>query len=199
MALRGSISEAVLAELIRVFVGWDPREKVAYDVLQHSIQERSSKPVLVGPVRLSQLDIFKRPRDPLQSTDFSFSRFLVPYLCDYDGWAVFMDCDMLCQDDIAKLWKLRDPQYAVQVVKHDYQPIETTKFLNQPQTRYAKKNWSSVILFNNRRCRRLTPEYVNTASGLELHQFKWIRDDEIGAIPENWNHLVRAGITHSQR
>jgi lipopolysaccharide biosynthesis glycosyltransferase len=102
-----------------------------------------------------------------------------------------MDCDMLVLDDIANLWKLRDDRYAVMAVKHDHVPKETTKFLGEPQSKYEKKNWSSVMLFNNARCRALTSEYVNSATGLELHQFKWLgNDDLIGALPDRWNHLV---------
>ena len=98
---------------------------------------------------------------------------------------------MLMLDDIAKLWAMRDERYAVMVVKHDHVPKETTKFLGEPQSKYEKKNWSSVMLFNNARCRALTPQYVNTATGLELHQFKWLDDDAaIGALPGRWNHLV---------
>lgn len=178
--------------MIRIFIGYDPVEAVAYNVLQFSIVERSSQPVSITPIRLSHLSqVFSRERDPRQSTDFSFSRFLTPYLSEYQGWSLFMDCDMLCLDDIAKLWALRDERYAVMVVKHDHRPKETTKFLGRPQTAYAKKNWSSVMLFNNSRCRALTPAYVNTASGLELHQFKWLESDElIGELPAEWNHLV---------
>ena len=89
---------------------------------------------------LSQQEaVFNRHRDPNQSTEFSFTRFLVPYLVDYQGWAIFMDNDMVCLDDIAKLWALRDDRYAVMCVQHDHQPKETTKFLNQPQTTYEKK------------------------------------------------------------
>lgn len=180
------------AELVRVFIGYDPREEVAFHVLSRSIHERSSLPVSIVPIRLSQVKhVFNRERNPLQSTDFSFSRFLTPYLCDYRGWAVFMDCDMIMVDDIANLWKLRDDNYAVQVVKHDHRPSEETKFLNAVQTKYEKKNWSSVMLFNNAQCSALTLDYVNTASGLELHQFKWLKDDSrIGALPSEWNHLV---------
>jgi lipopolysaccharide biosynthesis glycosyltransferase len=102
-----------------------------------------------------------------------------------------MDCDMLVLDDIAELWKLRDDRFAVQVVKHHHVPKEETKFLGEKQTKYEKKNWSSVMLMNCARCTRLTPEYVNTASGLELHQFKWLENDDlIGEIPSRWNHLV---------
>ncbi len=178
--------------MIRVFVGYDPREAVAYNVLSHSINRRSSQPVTVAPVMLSQLGgIMTRERHPLQSTDFSFSRFLTPYLCDYDGWALFMDCDMLVLDDMAKLWELRDDKYAVMVVKHDHKPSEQKKFLDQAQTQYEKKNWSSVMLMNCAKCKALTPDYVNEASGLDLHRFHWLdNDDLIGEIPHRWNHLV---------
>lgn len=178
--------------MIRVFIGYDSRESVAYSVLAHSIQVRASTPVAVAPLMLTQLDrIFDRARNPLQSTDFAFTRFLVPYLCNYEGWAIFMDCDMLMRDDIAKLWACRDERYAVKVVQHDHVPRETTKFLGQPQTVYPKKNWSSVMLMNNAKCRALTPGLVNTASGLQLHRFEWLPEqDAIGALPKRWNHLV---------
>ncbi len=178
--------------MIRVFIGFDPRETVTFHVLAQSIHARASEPASVTPLMLSQLSgILTRERHPLQSTDFSFSRFLVPYLCDYQGWALFMDCDMLVLDDMAELWKLRDERYAVQVVKHNHVPKEKTKFLGQPQSKYEKKNWSSVMLFNNAECKALTPEYVNTASGLELHRFQWLEsDDLIGDIPHRWNRLV---------
>ena len=178
--------------MIRVFIGYDPREAVSFSVLAHSIHERASEPVSVTPLKLSELKgVFTRERHPLQSTDFAFSRFLTPYLSGYEGWSVFMDCDMLVLDDIANLWRLRDERYAVMVVKHDHQPREAIKFLDQPQTAYPKKNWSSVMLFNNAKCRALMPEYVNTATGLELHQFKWLADEGlIGELPRSWNHLV---------
>ncbi len=178
--------------MINVFIGYDPREAVAFSVLAHSIHMRSSQPVSISPLMLSQLKgVYTRERHPLQSTDFSFTRFLTPYLSGYNGWSVFMDCDMLVLDDIAKLWSLRDERYAVQVVKHNHVPKEDIKFLGAKQTKYEKKNWSSVILFNNAKCRALTPAYVNTATGLELHQFKWLgNDDLIGEIPHRWNHLV---------
>ena len=178
--------------MIRVFIGYDSRETVAYGVLAHSIHRRASVPVSIAPVMLGQLAaVFHRDTNALQSTQFSFSRFLVPYLCGYEGWAVFMDCDMLMRDDIAKLWALRDERHAVQVVKHVHVPKEDVKFLGAVQTKYEKKNWSSVMLMNCDRCRALTPEYVNAASGLQLHQFKWLEgDDLIGEIPSRWNHLV---------
>jgi len=178
--------------MIRVFIGYDPREAIAWSVLAHSIHVRATEPVSVAPLMLSQLSgVFGRERHPLQSTDFAFTRFLVPYLSGFEGWSIFTDCDMLVLDDIARLWRLRDERFAVMVVKHDHQPRESVKFLGQPQTQYPKKNWSSVMLFNNARCAALTPEYVNRASGLELHQFKWLDSEAlIGELPRRWNHLV---------
>jgi hypothetical protein len=102
-----------------------------------------------------------------------------------------MDCDMLMLDDIARLWALRDERYAAMVVKHSHVPQETTKFLNEPQSQYEKKNWSSVMLLNCEKCTALTADYVNSASGLQLHRFEWLgNDDLIGALPHRWNHLV---------
>ena len=176
----------------RVFIGFDSKEVVAYHVLAQSIIEHASTPAAFSPIVLSHLQgLFTRERNALQSTEFSFSRFMVPYLSGYEGWSLFVDCDMLARADIAELWALRDERFAVMCVKHDYQPKTETKFLGQTQTKYQKKNWSSVMLFNNRRCRALTPDFVNTATGLELHQFKWLDgDDQIGELPSAWNHLV---------
>jgi hypothetical protein len=181
-----------MSDTVRFFIGYDTREAVAFSVLSHSVHARASQPVSVTPVMLSELEgVFRRERNALQSTEFSFSRFLTPYLCDYRGWAIFTDCDMLMQDDVANLWALRDERYAVQVVKHVHVPKEDVKFLGAVQTKYEKKNWSSVMLLNCAKCTALTPEYVNKASGLELHQFKWLEGDHmIGAIPPAWNHLV---------
>ena len=176
----------------RVMIGFDSKEVAAYHVLCHSILERASIPVAFTPITLTGLGgVFTRERNQLQSTEFSFSRFLAPYLSNYEGWSLFLDCDMLFRRDIAELWALRDDRCAVMCCKHDYSPQEDTKFLGQVQTKYQKKNWSSVMLFNNPRCRALTPDYVNNATGLELHQFKWLGgDEEIGSLPLAWNHLV---------
>ena len=178
--------------MIRTFIGYDSREAAAFSVLAHSINARASQPVAIAPVMLEQLrGVYRRERDPLQSTDFSFSRFLTPWLCGFEGWAAFMDCDMIMLDDIANLWGLRDERYAVQVVKHHHVPKEEVKFLGEKQSKYEKKNWSSVMLMNCAKCRALTPEFVSSASGLQLHQFKWLASDElIGALPAKWNHLV---------
>jgi hypothetical protein len=176
----------------RIFIGFDTSEVVAYHVCCQSIISRSSVPVSFTPLSLNLIKrIYNRARDPLQSTDFSFSRFLVPYLSGYEGWSLFMDGDMLVRSDIAELITLCDDAYSVMACKHEYIPKSSVKFLNNTQTRYVKKNWSSMILFNNSQCRKLTPEYVNTATGLELHQFKWLDDEkEIGNLPLTWNWLV---------
>lgn len=178
--------------MIRVFIGYDSKEKVAFSTLSYSILKNSSLPVSITPIYLGNLKhTYRREKHKLSSTDFSFSRFLVPYLMEYKGWAIFMDCDMLMKGDIAELWELRDNDFAAQVCKHDYVPRNRTKFLNQVQTVYTKKNWSSLMLLNCARCTTLTPQYVNTASGLELHQFKWLEDEAmIGEIPLEWNWLV---------
>ena len=178
--------------MIRIFIGYDRREAVGFQVLAHSIISRASEPFSITPIALQNLGtLYQRKTDPLQSTEFSFSRFFAPYLAGYAGSAIFMDCDCLCLDDIAKLWAERDSQYAVQCVQHDHRPANATKFWGAKQTQYEKKNWSSVMLMNAERCRALTPEYVNTASGLDLHRFRWLADEsEIGTLPTRWNHLV---------
>lgn len=175
---------------IRCFIGYDPNEEVAWSVAAHSVIRRSSVPVLVCGLRLGQLPL-KRGRWEGQSTEFAFSRFLVPWLSGYEGYSVFMDCDVLMRGDIAELVGGVDPSCAVSVVKHEYEPRPEDKFLGQKQTIYEKKNWSSVMVFNNARCGVLTPGYVDRASGLELHQFKWLESDElVGELGVEWNHLV---------
>ena len=178
--------------MINVFIGYDTKEKVSFSVLSYSILKNSTQPVSITPIYLDNIkDDFVRERNNLSSTEFSFSRFITPHLMNYQGWALFMDCDMLMKADINELWRLRDDRYAVQVCKHDYTPKSTIKFLNQKQTVYPKKNWSSFMLMNCKKCTALTPNYVNRASGLELHQFKWLESDKlIGEIPLEWNWLA---------
>lgn len=180
------------SEVIRVFIGYDTRLPVLFNVAQHSIIRHSSRPVAITPIALPHLrHVFNREKLAIQSTEFSFSRFLAPYLCGYEGWALFIDNDVIIRSDIAELWNLRDERFAVQCVKHDHQPKNKVKFLGEAQTAYNKKNWSSVMLMNCGKCRSLTPEYVNTATGLELHQFKWLESDSlIGELPLQWNFLV---------
>ena len=178
--------------MINIFIGYDSKEKAAFSTLTYSILKNSTKPVAITPIALNNIkDDFVRERNSLSSTEFSFSRFIIPHLMNYQGWAVFMDCDMLMRTDINELWRQRDDKYAVQVVKHNYVPKHNKKFLGQTQTAYDKKNWSSVMLMNCKKCTQLTPDYVNKASGLELHQFKWLEsDDLIGSIDKTWNWSV---------
>jgi lipopolysaccharide biosynthesis glycosyltransferase len=178
--------------MINIFIGYDNKEKIAYHVLSESIRRNSTKPIAITPIAVNNLvDDFVRERNINQSTEFAFSRFIIPHLMNYRGWALFMDCDMLMKADIAELWRLRDDKYALQVCKHDYTPKEETKFLGQIQTKYEKKNWSSFMLMNCRKCTQLTPNYVNSATGLELHQFKWLETENlIGDLPLEWNWLV---------
>lgn len=178
--------------MLTVAIGYDHRESIAYHVLAHSIMRRASRPVRIQPLLLSQLgQIFTRPRSPLQSTDFTYTRFLTPFLAG-GGVSVFLDSDMLCLGDICELEDIaRANLYNdVLVVKHDYEPLTQSKFLGATQTSYPCKNWSSVMVFNGHRqpVRNLTPAYVNDASAMDLHQFKWATS--VGNLPPEWNHLV---------
>ena len=178
--------------MIKIFIGYDEGEKIAFHVLAESIRRQSSEPVSIVPLDLNTIrNHFIRDKQSNQSTEFAFSRFMVPYLSNYEGWSIFMDCDMLLRTNINDLWKLRDNDYSVMCVKHDYEPKQDVKFRGAKNEKFPKKNWSSLMLMNNAKCKLLTPEYVRTASGLELHQFKWLESErDIGAIPKTWNWLV---------
>ena len=178
--------------MINIFIGYDEGEKIAYSVLSESIRQHSSEPVSITPLDLSTLrNHFQRKKQSNQSTDFAFSRFMVPYLCRYQGWAIFMDCDMLLRTDINKIWMMKDDNYAVMCCKHDYVPNQNAKFRGVKNEPFPKKNWSSILMMNNEKCRALSLPYVNEASGLDLHQFKWLEsEDLIGSLPLSWNWLV---------
>lgn len=173
-----------------LFVGYDPREAVAYHAFCQSVLSRSSIPVAFIPLAKNTLDGFDGQRDG--SNQFIFSRYLVPYLMGWKGWAVFADGDMVCKADIAELWNLRDEWKAVQVVKHDYKTKHPTKYLGQKNVDYPRKNWSSLILWNcaHYQHKFLTPEYINKADGKFLHRFAWLEDDKIGELPKSWNWLT---------
>lgn len=180
--------------MIPVFIGYDTREVVAWHVLAHSILRRSSEPVSITPVGMSTLphSVWWREKGPLDSTQFSNARFAVPAMMGYQGWAVFMDCDMTCYDDIASLWAQRNDDYAVMVVKHAHKPTEKRKFLGAPQTAYPFKNWSSLMMFNcaHPHTRSLTLDYINSAPGLDLHGFAWTTPEHIGELSGLWNVLT---------
>lgn len=180
--------------MIPIYIGYDTRERIAWHVLAHSIIQRSSLPVALIPVgnTVTPRPIWWREKGPHDSTEFSNARFAVPALAAYEGWAIFMDCDMLCMGDIADLWSQRRDEYAVMVVKHDHKPKERRKFLGAEQTVYPYKNWSSLMLVNcaHPHCRALTPEYINAAPGLDLHGFAWTTPDAVGEISGLWNVLT---------
>lgn len=179
--------------MLRVFIGYDSREIVAFHVLAQSIVRHASKPVAIIPLVQSQLReqlIYTRTTGPTESTEFSLTRFLVPFLSDYKGVSIFMDCDMLVQADIYDVLRHHDPSNAVSVVQHDYEPRTSTKMGGKVQTKYPCKNWSSFMVFqnNNYDCVRSGPHMVNKADALYLQQFQWT--DRIGSLPLEWNWLV---------
>lgn len=172
-----------VASALNVFIGFDSREVLPFHVLANSIIQHASRPVSITAVKLSQLPL-TRPVEG--STEFSLSRFLVPWLCGFQGQALFMDCDMLVTCDLAEVFALKD-ETAVQVVQHDYTPRDAVKFYGNVQTSYPRKNWSSVMLFDCQQCQLLTPDYVNTASPADLHRLVGL---SVGALPIQYNHLV---------
>ena len=180
---------------LSVYIGYDPKESISWHVLVQSLMETTSMPLSIKPVNLRNLSaIYKRDHDNRQSNEFSFSRFLVPYLMNYSGHALFMDCDMLVRSDISEIFDLATDQQtkAVHVVKHDYTPKDDVKYLGQKQYAYPRKNWSSVILWNcsHPKNKQVDLDFVNKASGAELHRFTWLEDDEIGDLDIAWNWLV---------
>lgn len=179
--------------LTRVFVGHDPREAVAYHTFCQSVLERASVPVAFVPLAANTVaGVYERTTPHDGSNAFTYSRFLVPFLCGYEGWALFADGDMVCNADIADLFALADDSKAVMVVKHEYQTKHPTKYLGAPNPMYPRKNWSSVVLWNcgHEANRVLTPEMVSTMSGAYLHRFMWLKDEMIGSLPRDWNWLV---------
>lgn len=175
---------------IPVFVGYDPREAIAYHTCVNSIIRNSSQPVAIVPVALNLFREYSETHTD-GSNHFIYTRFLVPYLMDYQGWAVFIDGDMILRGDIAELWALKDYTKDVMVVQHDYETRMTEKYLGSPNENYPRKNWSSVILWNCNaiRNRILTPDFVQQSTGSYLHRFSWIDDERIGELPKEWNWL----------
>jgi|SRR5210317_1758299 len=177
--------------MLRVFIGFDHKEITAYQVCQYSIIKNASKPVAIIPLNIRHMLDWFNNNDYRASTEFAFTRFLVPHLCGFDDEpAVFMDCDMLVREDIYKILDYHDRSKSVSVVKHDYKPKQGDKFLGQVQSLYDRKNWSSVMVFQPNLCKQLESGYVNSAVGRSLHQFKWCGDDKIGMLPRSWNYLV---------
>lgn len=179
---------------MKVFIGYDSRENIAYQVAKASLLKHTSIPLDITPIVQNDLryrGIYQREPDALSSTEFSFTRFLTPYLAGYKGWALFCDCDFLFRGDIAAITDYMDGAKAVMCVPHEYTPSETVKMDGKAQHQYPRKNWSSFVLFNceHPQVKMLTPEVVNTQTGMYLHRFQWLTDDLIGELPIAFNYL----------
>lgn len=176
--------------MIPVFIGYDPREAIAFHVCTNSIIRQSSEPVSINPLALNILKDYEEKHTD-GSNHFIYSRFLVPHLMNYKGWAIFIDGDMILRDDIVNLWNLRDESKAVMVVKHDYKTRMAEKYLGSKNEDYPRKNWSSVILWN---CTHpanavVTPTFIQNATGAQVHRFTWLTNDLVGELPKEWNWL----------
>ena len=175
---------------IPVFVGYDPREAIAYHVCANSIIRNASAPVAIIPVALNLFTDYKETHGD-NSNHFVYTRFLVPYLMDFRGRAIFIDGDMVVRGDIVELYHSLHAGFDVAVVKHDYKTRMPVKYMGAPNEDYPRKNWSSVIVWDCQSYpnRRLTPDFVQKQPGSFLHRFSWIDDDRIQALPSIWNWL----------
>ncbi len=178
-------------EKIKIVEGFDQREAIAYHTFTQSVIEKSSVPVFFTPLAVNTLSGYKETHKD-RSNDFVYSRFLTPYLNNFDGWAIFADGDMICQTDIKDLWDLKDETKALLVVKHNYQTKAHHKYLGNINQNYPRKNWSSLILWNcsHPKHKILTPDFISNQSGQFLHRFSWLDDNDIGDLPKEWNWLA---------
>lgn len=183
-------------QVLKVFIGYDSREDIAWQVARHSILRHAKDGVAVHPIRqpaLRDLGLYTRPIDQNATTEFSLTRFLTPYLAaQSQGWVVFSDCDFLYTTDVRNVLEGLDPAKAVYVVQHDYEPAHAVKMDGKAQTTYPRKNWSSFMVFNcgHPDVQALTPDVVNSATPAFLHRFEWVGDDaDIGALDLDWNFL----------
>lgn len=181
---------------MRIFAGYDAGESDGFHVFMQSIMDTTSIPVSVTPLHLPMLNFYRDTNNP-GTNAFIQSRFLIPFMCEYQGFAVFMDgADMLVRSDLAELKKLIDPMMAVQVVKHDYKTKHERKYidtaLENKNLDYPRKNWSSLMIINcgHYAWRKITPEHIETCEPKSLHRFEFIDDRYIGELPMEWNWLV---------
>jgi hypothetical protein len=180
---------------MKVYVGYDSREDIAWQVCRHSLYRHADASLPVYPLRqsaLRELGLYTRPLDAKASTEFSITRFLTPFLAAYEGWSIFTDCDFLFTTDIRKIMRSLDPSKAIHVVQHDYTPALAIKMDGKAQHVYPRKNWSSFIAFNGAHpsVKALTPDVVNAAEPAYLHRFNWVDDKDIGGLDLAWNFLV---------
>ena len=175
----------------RIYIGYEEREHDAYRVCKHSIELLS----VLKPVKLKSQTIpeYNRNWGEPQSTDFTFTRFWVPYLSSFTGYSIFVDCDFLFKSNPMNLAQYINPDLAVSVVQHpSYNPNTEVKMDGVAQHRSYRKNWASLMIFNNEHPSNkiLTPKYLNNHKpGLDFHHFSWLKDKEIGSIPLEWNCL----------
>lgn len=200
-----------------IWIGYDPRERLAFDIARNSLLARLSEPIPVHGLILPELrarGVYRRPTrieyapkhgnhiliDELSATDtyngamsteHACARFWVPQLAG-EGWALFMDGDTLVRGDLAQVFNRLDPAKALYCVQHNYAPADKIKKDQDQQTRYARKNWSSFMIFNceHPSNRWLDLDVLNTRPGRDLHAFFWLNDNEIGALDQKWNWLV---------
>lgn len=185
--------------MYKIFIGYDSRESIAYEVCKQSLIDtcKYSHELEIQPIILNELQeqgIYTRHADTLASTEFTFSRFLVPYLSDFQGWALFVDCDFLFLEDVRNLFDKKSDKFAIMCAKHDYQPSNQMKMDGKQQIVYPRKNWSSCVLWNCSHASNkvLTKDFINdnTVTGQYLHRFQWLPDSEIGEFSHEWNWLV---------
>ena len=181
---------------MKIFVGYDTREDIAYQVCKHSIESQCATAEVI-PLKQNELrndKLYWRGEDKLASTEFTFTRFLIPHLMNYDGWALFIDSDIVFTENVKNLFDLADDKYAVMCAQHDYTPKPGTKMDGQVQTQYPRKNWSSVVLWNcgHPSNRVVDQDQVNSLelNGAYFHRFSWLQDEEIGELDHTWNYLV---------
>lgn len=146
---------------MRCFIGYDPRQPVAWQVAAHSVYEHASKPVSITRLDLRTLPITRRGL-----TEFTYSRFLVPYLSGFEGYSLFLDSDVLVRGDVTTM----EPTHAVHIVKGE-----------------RRFEWASVMLFDNAKLKHLTPEYVQNPAN-KMYDWQWT--DDIGELQSDLNHLV---------
>jgi len=184
-----------------VYIGYDSRQDYppkynkiknpCYEVCKSSIKRKSGR-ANIQPIKLDELieqGHYYREVDPLASTEFTYSRFLVPFLNDYKGMAIFCDSDFLWRCNIEELLQFYDERYAVSCVQHDYTPSSKTKMDGVKQTSYPRKNWSSLMMFNceHKDSKKLTPKVISTETPQYLHRMEWTGD--VGKIPIMYNWL----------
>jgi lipopolysaccharide biosynthesis glycosyltransferase len=181
---------------MKIFVGYDTREDIAYQVCRHSIESLCPTAEVI-PLKQNELrndKLYWRGEDKLASTEFTFTRFLIPHLMNYNGWALFIDSDIVFTENVKNLFDLADDKYAVMCAQHDYTPKPGTKMDGQVQTQYPRKNWSSVVLWNcgHPSNQAVTIDSVNNPNydGKYFHRFSWLKDEEVGQISHEWNWLV---------